>query len=72
VSEVQPSGRPHAVSFDATTVKVKAHGRTQLRVTLNVPAGTAGSAAAFRDVAGIVQLAPKTTADNANVTLRVP
>jgi len=70
------SCRPHAVSFDTSSVTVPANGDAEVQVTLNVPAATAGASNApglnFREVAGLVQFTPATAADNANVTLRVP
>ncbi len=58
--------RSATIAFGAGSVTAPAHGQATLSVTLNVPAGTAGSDAAFRHVSGNVVL---TGGDN---TLRVP
>lgn len=58
--------RPATVSFGAASVNVPAGGEATLGVTLNVPAASAGSASAFREVSGNVELA------GGGVTLRVP
>jgi subtilisin family serine protease len=75
VSEIAPSGSPHAVSFSASSVTVNAHSSATVDVTLNVPAATAGGAngsgLSFHDVAGLVALTPAAGSNN-GVTLRVP
>ncbi len=43
VAAVMPQGSPHTVALDRTQVKVKAHDDADVRVTLNVPAATAGN-----------------------------
>lgn len=58
---------PATVGLGATSVTVPAGGSATVGVTLNVPAGTVGSAAAFREVAGTVNF----TASGVP-TLRVP
>jgi minor extracellular serine protease Vpr len=75
VTQTNPAGRPHAVSFSRTTVTVPARGSAEINVTLNVPAATAGASngagLSFQEVAGLVTLTPSAGA-NSNVTLRVP
>ncbi|HVN34463.1 MAG TPA: S8 family serine peptidase [Casimicrobiaceae bacterium] len=70
------TGSPHTVSFDKSVVTIPPRGHADVRVTLSVPAATAGASneggLSFHDVAGLVQLTPVTSHDNANVTLRVP
>jgi minor extracellular serine protease Vpr len=74
-SIIRASGQPHTVTLGASQVIVPAGGEQTLDVTLAVPAATAGSSSgsglSFREVAGLVQLAP-TGGQNAGVTLRVP
>ena len=76
VAQALPAGRPHSVSFSASSVSVPAGGSAEISVTLNVPAATAGSSSgaglSFQEVAGIVQFTPASASDNAGVTLRVP
>jgi len=55
-----------------TSVRVPAHGETEVRVTLDVPAATAGGSDAFREVAGLVEITPAGASDNAGVALSVP
>jgi len=78
VSDALPQGKPHTTSFDQSTVTVPARGQTDLHVTLNVPAATAGVGAqplrpanGFGDVSGLVTLTPVGGSNN-GVTLRVP
>ncbi|HTR58436.1 MAG TPA: S8 family serine peptidase [Casimicrobiaceae bacterium] len=76
VAQVMPQGSPHTVSFDKTFVTVKAHGHADVRVTLNVPAATAGASneggLSYQEVAGIIQFTPAAPSQNANVALNVP
>lgn len=65
------SGSPHTTKLQKTRVTVPARGETELAVTLEVPAATAGDASEFRDVAGLVTLTPEGTSNN-GVALRVP
>jgi|KBSSwiStaDraftv2_1062776.scaffolds.fasta_scaffold42785_1 subtilisin family serine protease len=71
VAATLPQGSPHTIALDKTQVKVKAHGDADVRVTLNVPAATAGNANAFRDVAGLIELTP-TAGGNSGIALRLP
>jgi minor extracellular serine protease Vpr len=72
VSQANAAGSAHTVSFDKTSVRVPARGQASVKVTLNVPAATAGGSAAYREAAGVVLFTPATAADNAGVALRVP
>jgi hypothetical protein len=72
VSVELKQGSPHAVSLDKTQVKVKAGGNANVRVTLNVPAATAGNSDDFRDVAGLIKFTPASASDNGGIALRVP
>jgi subtilisin family serine protease len=72
VAQAAASGSPHTVSLSRTSVRVPAHGETEVSVTLNVPAATAGGSDAFQEVAGLIEITPASTADNAGVALRVP
>jgi len=71
VAATLPQGSPHTIALDKTQVTVKAHGDADVRVTLNVPAATAGNASAFRDVAGLIELTP-TGGGNSGIALRLP
>ena len=72
VASVLPQGSPHTVALDRTQVRVKAHDTADVRVTLNVPAATAGNSDAFRDVAGLIVFTPASASDNGGIALRVP
>ncbi|GLY02748.1 S8 family serine peptidase [Actinoplanes sp. NBRC 101535] len=71
VSATLPSGSAHKVKLSKTTVTLAGKGETEVGVTLEVPAATAGDASAFRDVAGLITLTPVGKA-NDGVALRVP
>jgi len=72
VSQAAASGSPHTLHLGRTSVRVPAHGETEVRVTLDVAAATAGGSDAFREVAGLVEITPASASDNAGVALRVP
>jgi len=72
VAQAAASGSPHTLHLGRTSVRVPAHGETEVRVTLDVPAATAGGSDAFREVAGLVEITPASASDNAGVALRVP
>ncbi len=72
VAATMPQGSPHAVALDKTQVMVKAHGDADVRVTLNIPAATAGNSDDFRDVAGLIVFTPASASDNGGIALRVP
>jgi hypothetical protein len=64
------AGSPHSIVAPAS-VTVPAGGSATVNVTLNVPAATAGTSAAFADVSGLLTFTP-TGGANHDVTLRVP
>ena len=72
IAQAAASGSPHTVSLSTTSVRVPAHGETEVSVTLNVPAATAGGSDGFQEVAGLVEITPASASDNAGVALRVP
>jgi minor extracellular serine protease Vpr len=67
VSSAATGGVPASVGLSTTSLTVPAGGSATVNVTLNVPAASVGSSAAFREVAGLVSF----TAAGAP-TLRVP
>jgi minor extracellular serine protease Vpr len=76
VAQAAASGSPHTLSLSRTSVRVPAHGETEISVTLDVPVATAGASnglgLSFQEVAGLVELTPASASDNAGVVLRVP
>jgi hypothetical protein len=76
VAQANAAGSPHTVSLDKTSVSVPGNGSATVDVSLSVPAATAGAASdgglSFQEVAGLIELTPASTSDNAGVTLRVP
>jgi minor extracellular serine protease Vpr len=72
VAQAAASGSPHTVSLSRTSVRVPAHGQTEVSVTLDVPAATAGASDAFHEVVGLIEITPASASDNAGVALRVP
>ncbi len=71
VAATLPAGSPHRVKLSKKTVTLAGKGETEVGVTLEVAAGTAGDNSAFRDVAGLITLTPAKKS-NDGVTLRVP
>ena len=75
VTQTNAAGSPHTVGFSRSTLTVPARGSAELRVTLRVPAATAGASngagLSFHEVAGLVTLTPSGM-DNAGVALQVP
>ena len=65
------AGSPHKAKLQKTLVRVPARGETEVAVTLDVPAATAGDSSAFHDVSGLVTFTP-VAKDNSGVALRVP
>ncbi len=65
------SGSPHTLTPSAATVTAAPGTFGEVNVTLAVPMATAGSAAAFREVSGLVTFTPQGGANN-NIALRVP
>jgi subtilisin family serine protease len=72
VAQAKGAGSPHTLTLGSGTVTVPAHADAVVTVRLQVPAATAGSSSGFREVAGLVEFTPLTSADNAGVALRVP
>jgi hypothetical protein len=65
VAAALPQGSTHIVSLSRSTVTVPARDTAEVRVTLRVPAATAGTATAgFADVAGLVTFTPVSGANN--------
>jgi minor extracellular serine protease Vpr len=71
VGTAAPQGAPHSVALSTGSVTVPAAGTAAVNVTLNVPAGSVGSASAFREAAGLVTFSPQ-GGTNGGVALRVP
>jgi minor extracellular serine protease Vpr len=70
-------GVPHTVDLSSSTVSVRGHDESVLRMTLKVPAATAGAthdAAAnvlFGDASGVITLTPESSSNN-GVSLNLP
>ena len=70
-------GVPHTVKLSSSTVSMDGHDSAELRMTLNVPAATAGAThdasgnVVFEDASGIISLTPQGTANN-GVALNLP
>jgi hypothetical protein len=62
---------PHSATIESPLLLAPGQ-TTTLHLTLSVPASTAGNSNAFREVAGLVTLAPASPSDNSGVTLNVP
>jgi hypothetical protein len=71
VASILPAGSPHSVSISPTAVTVPGRSTRTVRVRLSVPVATAGTSAAFADVAGLIQFTPR-SGKNGGVALRVP
>jgi minor extracellular serine protease Vpr len=54
VSAGKAAGSPHRTKLRKTKVTIPARGETEVPVTFEVPAVTAGDSSAFHDVAGLV------------------
>jgi subtilisin family serine protease len=71
------AGVPHTVKLSSSTVSVRGHDATELRMTLNVPAATAGAThdgsgtVQFTDASGVISLTPQGSANN-GVALNLP
>lgn len=72
VAALLPQGSLHTVALDRAKVRVKAHDVAEVRVTITVPAATAGNSDEFRDVAGLITFSPASGADNGGIGMRVP
>jgi minor extracellular serine protease Vpr len=72
-----PGGVPHSVNLSSSTVSVRGHDETTLRMTLSIPAATAGGThdasgnVAFEDASGIITLTPEASTNN-GVALNLP
>jgi subtilisin family serine protease len=70
-------GVPHSVKLSSSSVSVRGHDETSLRMTLSIPAATAGGThdasgkVAFEDASGIITLTPDPSSNN-GVTLNLP
>jgi minor extracellular serine protease Vpr len=76
VTQALPSGRPHSVTFNRTSVTVPARGNAEITMTLTLAAANAGASneagLSFQEVAGLVEFTPADASANGGVTLRVP
>jgi len=72
VAVLLPQGSPHTATLDKTQVNVRARGHADVKLTLRIPAATAGNADKFRDVAGLVTFTPASALDNGGIGMRVP
>ena len=71
---------PHSISVSPSTLTLKRGQSAEVRVRLNVPAATAGSATGnpasgaggFRQASGLVTLSPTTASGNGGASLAVP
>jgi subtilisin family serine protease len=70
VSVVQGPGSPHTATVEPTTVSVSGGERTNLRVSLAIPAATTGDSSDFREVQGQIMLTP--TSGNDGTPISVP
>jgi minor extracellular serine protease Vpr len=70
-------GVPHTVRLSSSTVSVRGHDTTTLRMALSVPALTAGGThddagnVLFNDASGVITLTPESSSNN-GVTLNLP
>jgi len=70
-------GVPHSVKLSSSSVWVGGHDETTLRMTLSIPAATAGAThnasgnVAFEDASGVITLTPVASTNN-GVTLNLP
>jgi minor extracellular serine protease Vpr len=71
------AGVPHSVRLSSSSVSVRGKDESTLRMTLEVPAGTAGGThdasgnLAFNDASGVISLKPEHSSNN-GVTLSLP
>ena len=70
VGTANDAGRPHSIGIPAS-VTVPAHGSATITVSLSVPVASVGSAAALRDIAGLITFTPQGGGNN-GVALKVP
>src|SRR6185437_15816379 len=78
VSVTQVSGVPHTVKVSNSTISVRGKDTANLRVSLQVPANTAGGThdaqqnVIYEEAAGYITLKPVDSFSNGGVTLRLP
>ena len=78
VSVTQVSGVPHTVKVSSSTISVRGKDTANLRVSLQVPAGTVGGThdaqqdVIYEEAAGYITLKPVDSFSNGGVTLRLP
>jgi minor extracellular serine protease Vpr len=72
VTVIPGAGSPHTLTARPSTISIRGGHREKIRVTLQIPAATAGSASAFRQVSGQIALSPTTASGNGGVALTVP
>ncbi|HEX3395868.1 MAG TPA: S8 family serine peptidase, partial [Steroidobacteraceae bacterium] len=71
------AGVPHSVQLSSSSVSVRGHDETHLRMTLSVPAATAGAThdaafnVLFEDASGVITLTPEGSTNN-GVSLNLP
>jgi minor extracellular serine protease Vpr len=70
VSVVQGAGSPHTATVEPTTVSLTGGDRTNLHLSLAVPASTTGDSSDFREVQGQIKLTP--TNGNSGTAVSVP
>ncbi len=72
VSSAPTSGDPHSLALSQSTVTVPAGESKSVKLTLSVPAATAGDSGSFNEVAGLVTFTPAGAGDNNGVSLKLP
>src|SRR5262249_13201121 len=72
ISVEHQSGQPHSVTFNHSSITVHHGSEKTVRLTLDVPAATAGDSTDFRDVAGILKCTPASANDTPGISLRAP
>jgi len=65
-------GSPHTLTAQPLTLNVGPGKREKIRVTLSIPAATAGNTELFRQVSGQIALSPTTATGNGGASLTVP
>ena len=76
IAATLPQGSPATITFEQSSVTVKAHKHADIEFKLKVPAATAGAAngsgLSFQEVAGLITFTPVSAASNHGVALSVP
>ena len=65
-------GSPHTLTARPLTLNVGPGKRERIRVTLSIPAATAGNTDLFRQVSGQIAISPTTATGNGGASLTVP